>query len=497
MKSSLCLARIRFRTVAATLIIGSSVGVPLLSLIAATPAHALPGTGTMAFRFNESIKASGPVSTHARSGLGTKTISSSQVQTLLASLLFLNLTTVKPAIVSKQDIAITDFIGQQIKAGERAKISDLLALYNLRMKEKHYLAALSCVSFISFLHSSPADEKLPPVVSDSDLRKTKLFAGRELLARAEDETRIFESNAMLHLKLAKSLLQSSGDSRLIARVDKDILRLETKGLKPHGYAGFLMLGDVVNGTIQYSPAYFCKTIQDGDRILSVDGVSTAGLNSQRTRRLLDGLEPNVAKVKLERGKKQFTTSFKRGIPLPAVVPDDLTAQEYLQLASQLREVCRFEDGKLALTKAQKLDADGPIADRAAKMLLARFPKSEPSKQALQLYSSAYWLHQDKSDAAEKVLQRCIASWPDFELPYRQLASVYRSSGRLAEAKTVLEQLLTVNANYARGWSDLSQVKLQLKDRNGAIADAKHAVELDPDDAVLNSWLNSITIKDGM
>ncbi len=256
-----------------------------------------------------------------------------------------------------------------------------------------------------------------------------------------------------------------------------------------------MLGNVVNGSIQYSPAYYCKTIKVGDCIVSVDGVSTDGLSSQRVRRLLDGIEPNVAKIKLERGKHRISTSFKRGEPLPASVPDNLSAQQYLQLASQLREVCRFEDGRLALAKAQKADANGPIADRAAKMLLARFPRVEPSKQAVLLYSSAYWLHQDKSEAAEKVLQRCIASWPEFELPYRQLASVYRSSGRLAEAKAILEKLLKINPNYARGWSDLSQVKLQLGERAGAMADARHAVELDPDDDVLNSWLAELVKRD--
>lgn len=492
MKRHARLQRISFVTAVADVTI---VAISALSVAISQPAIALPGAGVMSFKYNDAIQASAPLGGHVRSGLGAKTISSSQVQNLLASLLFLNLTTVKPAIVSKADVALTNTIGQQVKAGERAKISDLLALYNLRMKEKHYLAALSCVSFISFLHSSNSNEKLPPVVSDADLLKTKILAGRELLERAEDEAKSFDANAMLHLKLAKALLQASGDNKLIARVDRDIQKLEKTGMKPHGYAGFLMLGNVVNGSIQYSPAYFCKSIKIGDRILSVDGVSTTGLNSQRMRRLLDGMEPNLAKVKLERGRQRISTTFKRAEPLPASVPEGLTAQQYLQLACQLREVCRFADGRLALNKAQQADANGPVAERAAKMLAARFPKTEPSRQAIQLYSSAYWLHQDKSDDAEKVLQRCIASWPDFELPYRQLASVYRGSGRLVESKAVLEKLLKVNPNYARGWSDLSQVKLQLLDRTGAIADAQHAVELDPDDAVLNSWLSELMSKE--
>jgi tetratricopeptide (TPR) repeat protein len=484
--------RTRFRAI----VVAAAVLAPFeVALVAGLPAIALPGAGALSFKHRESIQASGPFSAPARAGLGPKTISGAQVQTLLSSLLFLNLTTVKPAIVSKEDIALTDAIGRHIKAGERPEIADLLALYNLRMKEKHYLAALSCVSFISFLHSSGANAKLPSVVSDSDLLKTKLLAGRELLERAEDEAKSFEANSLLHLKLAKTLLQSSGDKKLIERVDNDIQKLEKSGLKPHGYAGFLMLGNVVNGVIQYSPASFCKTIKVGDCIVSVDGVSTAGLSSQRVRRLLDGMEPNVAKLKVERGKHHFGTSFKRGEPLPTDVPDGLSAQQYLQLASQLREVCRFEDGRLALVKAQKADANGPIAERAAKMLSARFPKVEPSKQAITLYSSAYWLHQDKSDAAEKVLQRCIASWPEFELPYRQLASVYRSLGRLAEAKATLVQLLKINPNYARGWCDLSQIKSDLKDFDGAMIDAKHAVELDPDDAVVNSWLAELGTKD--
>ena len=137
------IGRIRFGSIVAALI-----------CLGGLPAIALPGSGVMSFRYNDSIQASAPLTAAARRGLGAKAITGSQVQTLLSSLLFLNLTTVKPAIVSKADIALTDSIGLQIKAGERPKISELLSLYNLRMKEKHYLAALSCVSFISFLHSS-------------------------------------------------------------------------------------------------------------------------------------------------------------------------------------------------------------------------------------------------------------------------------------------------------------------------------------------------------
>ena len=182
---------IRFRAIVAGVAIVAPIGAPVVTGL---PAIALPGAGVMSFRYNESIQVSGPFSASARSGLRPKTISGAQVQTLLSSLLFLNLTTVKPAVVSKADIALTDSIGMQIKAGERPKISELLALYNLRMKEKHYLAALSCVSFISFLHSANADQKLPPVVSDSDLQKTKLLAGRELLERAEIEAKSFEAH---------------------------------------------------------------------------------------------------------------------------------------------------------------------------------------------------------------------------------------------------------------------------------------------------------------
>ncbi len=68
------------------------------------------------------------------------------------------------------------------------------------------------------------------------------------------------------------------------------------------------------------------------------------------------------------------------------------------------------------------------------------------------------------------------------------------SGRLAEAEAILEKLLKINPNYALGWSNLSQVKLQLGDRADAMADSRHAVELDRDDDVLNSWLSQLLTK---
>ncbi len=468
-------------------------GLSSVLALTSTPAFALPRMGVLSLTGEQADGQGDRTSRFLRAANSSRaTVTDAEKQRLITLLLYLGLTTNKPPIESTQDHILIEKIGQQVKASQTVKLSDLSELYHLRMKEKHYVGALSCLSFITYIRTLNSADHGVSTIDSGEIAKTKLLAGHELLEMAKAETKTFDVNALPHLKLAKSLLQASGDVKLISHIDKDIASLQESGQRPRGYSGFLMVADLVESTIQYSPAYFAKNIKEGDRIISVDGVSTSGLSSERMRRLLDGTESSTAKIVLERNGHRITTTFKRGTPLPDKLPDDLSAREYLQLASQLREVCRFEEGRLALQKAQALDGDGEIASLAKKMLTARFPKQEPSKQAVKLYSAGYWLNQDNRPEAERILKQCIAAWPEFELPYRQLAMVYRNSGRLSESQNMLEKLLKLNPDYARAWCDLSQLKQEKTDYSGAVADAKHAMELDPDDAIIAKWWQQLT-----
>ena len=69
------IGRIRFGSIVAALI-----------CLGGLPAIALPGSGVMSFRYNDSIQASAPLTAAARRGLGAKAITGSQVQTLLTLL---------------------------------------------------------------------------------------------------------------------------------------------------------------------------------------------------------------------------------------------------------------------------------------------------------------------------------------------------------------------------------------------------------------------------
>jgi len=461
--------------------------------LACAPAFTIPQTGVLSFTMGRADETDDQRTARYLkiANSGRTTVTDTEKQRLITLLLYLGLTTSKPPIASSQDQNLVEKIGQQVKANQVVKLSDLSELYHLRMKDKHYIAALSCLSFITYIRTLSAADHGVSTIDASEIAKTRNLAGHELLEISRTEIKTFDPNALVHLKLAKALLQSSGDAKLVAGIDNDIAELVENGQKPRGYSGFLMVGDVVESTIQYSPAYFAKNIREGDRVVSVDGVATSGLASERMRRLLDGTESSVAKIVIERNGRLIATTFKRGIPLPEKLPEDLSAREYLQLASQLREVCRFEEGRLALEKAQALD-HGEIASLAKKMLAARFPKQEPTKQALKLYSAGYWLNQDNRPEAERILKQCIVAWPDFELPYRQLAVIYRASGRLSESQVVLEKLLKLNPDYARAWCDLSQLKQEKTDYSGAVADARHAMELDPDDAIISKWWHQLT-----
>jgi len=467
----------------------------LSSVLALTiaPAFAIPKSGVLSLVGEPGVGDDDRTSRYLKAAnSGHASVTDAEKQRLITLLLYLGLTTNKPPIESTQDRILVEKVGQQVKASQPVKLGDLSELYHLRMKERHYVGALSCLSFITYIRTLNSADRGVSTIDPSEIAKTKLLAGHELLEIAKTERKTFDVNALPHLKLAKSLLQSSGDAKLISHIDNDIAALQESGQRPRGYSGFLMVADMVESTIQYSPAYFAKNIKEGDRIMSVDGVATAGLTSERMRRLLDGSESSIAKIVLERNGHRINTTFKRGTPLPEKLPDDLNAREYLQLASQLREVCRFEEGRLALQKAQTLDQNGEVASLAKKMLTARFPRQEPSKQAVKLYSAGYWLNQDNRPEAERILKQCIAAWPEFELPYRQLAVIYRNSGRLTESQDMLEKLLKLNPDYARAWCDLSQLKQEKTDYSGAVADAKHAMELDPDDAIIAKWWHQLT-----
>ena len=164
----------------------------------------------------------------------------------------------------------------------------------------------------------------------------------------------------------------------------------------------------------------------------------------------------------------------------------VTARDYFELGVQLRDIGQIEAARDALLKAQSLDDAGETGMLARKVIDARIPKYIGDSQANQLNSLGYRLRfEHKYDLAEQIFRLCIKRWPRFEFPYKNLGHMFIELRRFRDAKEVLEKLVEVNPNYARGWELLGQAKAGLGDKVGSKICIDRARELDPDDDAIN------------
>jgi tetratricopeptide (TPR) repeat protein len=355
-------------------------------------------------------------------------------------------------------------IAAQIKYSGRVCESDLSDLEKMRSEKGHLSAALACRHLLRLLAAARPDNKYV----DPDLGKTD----------AADSPKMHG-----HVQVQRDPSPHSyGDG-------------SADGEPQRGYVGLRVVNGLVNNAIQYSPSSFYKEIQCGDQVISVDDRPIAGLSATKVMEIIEGAAGTTAELKLKRGSSIFTVKMPRSRCIPEKLPTGLSARQYLELASQLRESCRFEEGKQALYKAQELDPKGRTGGLAKKMLLARYPQEEPSPLALWVYSNAFRLRMDgQFDMAEVVYKHCIKRWPRFELPYRQLASLYGANHQPQKAQQTIEQLLAINLNNARGWVELSDAQEQQGNHAAALKAAQKAVDLDPDDVHCAQWLHTITSK---
>ena len=175
----------------------------------------------------------------------------------------------------------------------------------------------------------------------------------------------------------------------------------------------------------------------------------------------------------------FTSELAAAQPAD-IVPEGLTAAQYLDLGKQYKAAGWPEQARDALTRSIKADPEG-VGKKAAIYLRAYIPRYRVPDVAVQMNVRGYnQLARGDRAGAVRTFQDCIAQFPDFEWPYGNLGSVYVEQGRIQEAKDVLQKALTINASYVNGWLHLATARLKDGDLNGAHEAARMAQQIDPD-----------------
>ena len=132
-------------------------------------------------------------------------------------------------------------------------------------------------------------------------------------------------------------------------------------------------------------------------------------------------------------------TLERAAAQPAdVVPEGLTAAQYLDLGKQYKAAGWPEQARDALTRSIKADPEG-AGKEAAIYLRAYIPRYRVPNVAVQMNVRGYnQLARGDQAGAVRTFQDCIAQFPDFEWPYGNLGSVYVEQGRIQEAKDILQ-----------------------------------------------------------
>lgn len=133
---------------------------------------------------------------------------------------------------------------------------------------------------------------------------------------------------------------------------------------------------------------------------------------------------------------------------PDVVPDDLTASQYLELGVWYQESKKFAQARESLKRTIELASDSADARRARRLLAESIPAIESDADVIDTFNSIHLTAMTSPGRARKQYESLIAEHPDFEWPYRAIAEGHcRRTGDLEKAKSLLEEALRINPDY--------------------------------------------------
>ncbi|MBX9696272.1 MAG: tetratricopeptide repeat protein [Cyanobacteria bacterium] len=173
---------------------------------------------------------------------------------------------------------------------------------------------------------------------------------------------------------------------------------------------------------------------------------------------------------------------------PDTVPDNLTAEEYLELGLWYHAQWKYdneahwmENARTSLTRAKDLDSNGDVGRRAARQLDQHIPCNNVSSEVLTEFERLHLNMFHNATEGERKLQSMIEREPLFDWPYHRLAEfLMRNKGDLAEARFLLEQSLEINPQSSRGHLAMAELQLTEGDYSNARQSLDKAMAIAPD-----------------
>ena len=174
----------------------------------------------------------------------------------------------------------------------------------------------------------------------------------------------------------------------------------------------------------------------------------------------------VCLIRTDKGNKILHRSFKQvpdsegtmlGDP-PDVVPEGLTAEEYLELGNWYQASKKSEQARKCWNSVIELKPDSELSTSAKSKLDEHIPIKEIPQEAIDDFQNALLQNFSDPGACKESLLELIEKHPDFEWPYRAMGELYiRNFGDLKEARAMLEKSLKLNPNYSSAYLTMAEL----------------------------------------
>jgi tetratricopeptide (TPR) repeat protein len=215
------------------------------------------------------------------------------------------------------------------------------------------------------------------------------------------------------------------------------------------------------------------TGEDSKPLPDDDSESEEPLTAMKDQLLSIGLSETEAQDYVQK-LRQALADMTQAEPPPRELPEDLTAEEYWQLAVRYKQVGWTEQARDALTTAIELDGDGPVGIKARSFLRSKIPRYPVPLMAEQLNIQGYNQMFVNENEAQRMFENLVKDYPDFEWPYGNLGSLLIKRGRLENAQELLIKAVQINPYYINGWLHLSRV-YAIQENFGAAEDCLQRV----------------------
>ncbi len=178
-----------------------------------------------------------------------------------------------------------------------------------------------------------------------------------------------------------------------------------------------------------------------------------------------------------------------------IIPDGLTAEDYLKLGKQYKQNGWIGQSQEALKRAQQLaPSNSPTAEESYKYLKTKVPHAQVSLEVEAENINGYHaMAKGDLPKCKEIFGRLMKDYPDFEWPYLNLATAYTKDGQISEAKFLLRKLISINPEHVEAWASLARIHaatFEIEEARQAVAQANE-LYLDPNDSSLTTMIDCL------